>query len=160
MRSDRRRDLLRILHEGNATSQQEIVDALRAGGHEVTQATVSRDLQELGAAKARVGGRLVYRLSDELPHSPGGDLVARNLTRTVADFVIDVAPAGTVAVLKTAPGHASAVARAVDLAAIPEVVGTIAGDDTIFVATPSPEAAAALCARWSSGRDAATEAYA
>jgi transcriptional regulator of arginine metabolism len=151
MRSDRRRDLLRILHEGGATSQQQMVQDLRAAGHDVTQATVSRDLRELGATKVRVAGRLAYRLPDEIPRAPGGDLMARSLMRTLSEFALDFRGAGSIVVVLTAPGHASAVARAIDLAALDEVAGTVAGDDTIFVATPDAATAAKLSARWGRG---------
>ncbi|HET7483689.1 MAG TPA: arginine repressor [Actinomycetota bacterium] len=149
MRARRRRDLISILHEGHATSQQEIVAALQAAGHDVTQATVSRDLSEIGATKARVEGRLVYRLPDELPHG-NGDLITRGLMRTLFDFATDIVTAGTLVVVHTAPGHASAVARAIDLAGLPEVVGTIAGDDTIFVATSNEGDATGIARNWNS----------
>lgn len=148
MRSTRRRDLLKILHEGKASSQEEIVARLKAAGHEVTQATVSRDLREVGAAKLRSGGTFVYRLADEVLHT-AGDLVARNLARTLDEFVVDVRPGGNLVVLLTAPGHAPAVARAIDMSDLAEVLGTVAGDDTIFVATPDEATAAALAFRWS-----------
>jgi transcriptional regulator of arginine metabolism len=138
---------LRILHEGHASSQEEIVAALREAGHDVTQATVSRDLSEVGASKVRTNGGYEYRLPDEIPRS-GSDLMARNLLRTLDEFAIDVVAAGNLVVVRTAPGHASAVARSIDLGGVNEVVGTIAGDDTIFVATPGPEAAASLATRW------------
>lgn len=149
MRPDRRRDLLRILRNEGASSQQEIVDALQAAGHHVTQATVSRDLREVGALKVRFGNGFAYRLPDDVPHSSNGDLVARNLGRSLAEFVLDVRVADALVVLTTAPGHASAVARAIDLAAPEPVIGTIAGDDTIFVATANPSTAAALATAWS-----------
>ncbi|MGH2754021.1 MAG: arginine repressor [Actinomycetota bacterium] len=148
MRSVRRRDLLRILHEGRASSQNEIVEALRRAGHDVTQATVSRDLRAVGATKVRVDDTIVYRLADEIPHGNGGDLIARNLDRNLADFAIDINAAGNLIIVRTAPGHASAVARAIDLAGLDEVVGTVAGDDTIFVATPSGEIASGLTSAW------------
>lgn len=148
MRADRRRDLLRILHEGKATSQREIVRSLRAAGHNVTQATVSRDLTDIGATKVRINGTFVYRLPDEIPHSVGGDLMARNLERTLGEFALDIRRAGSIVVVNTAPGHAAAVARAIDLAAVTEVVGTVAGDDTIFAATPNEGAAKRLAATW------------
>lgn len=149
MKPDRRRDLLKILREGSASSQKEIVEALRAAGHDVTQATVSRDLQEIGAAKVRsTAGRLAYRLSDDVPRSWNGDLVARHLDRSLAEFALDIRRAHSIVIVTTAPGHASAVARAIDLAAPAPVAGTVAGDDTIFVATDSPEAAADLAAQW------------
>ncbi|MGH2749103.1 MAG: arginine repressor [Actinomycetota bacterium] len=148
MRSERRRDLLRILREGRSASQRAIVEELRAVGHAVTQATVSRDLREMGATKIRMGGRVVYRLPDELPKSQTGDLVARSLARTLREFAIDIQPAGSLVVLLTAPGHAAAVARAIDLADLTEVVGTVAGDDTIFVATPDADTALRMRDRW------------
>lgn len=148
MRTQRRRDLLRILHEGSAHSQQDIVDALRAGGHDVTQATVSRDLRDVGAAKVRTGNGFVYRLPDEMPHSTNGDLVARSLRRTLDEFAIDISAAASLVIVATAPGHASAVARAIDIAGIEGVVGTVAGDDTIFVATPGDAAATRLAEAW------------
>lgn len=148
MRSNRRRDLLKILHEGRASSQEEIVDFLRELGHDVTQATVSRDLREVDAMKVRDGDQWVYRLSDDLPHGRG-DLVARRLERTLDEFVIDALPAASLVVLTTAPGHAAAVARAIDQAGVDGVIGTVAGDDTIFVATPGARAASALASRWS-----------
>lgn len=147
MRSTRRRDLTRLLREGRASSQKDIVDELRAAGHEVTQATISRDLQELGALKVRAGSGFVYRLPDEMPRG-GGDLMARNLLRTLEEFALSVRRAGNLVVVMTAPGHAAAVGRAIDLAPNEDVVGTVAGDDTIFVATPNEEASSRLAAMW------------
>lgn len=138
---------MRILHEGSASKQQEIVDALRAAGHDVTQATVSRDLHEVGAAKIRVNDHFVYRLPERLPHG-NGDLVARNLIGTLNEFALSIRAAAALVVIVTAPGHASAVARAIDLAGLPQVVGTIAGDDTIFIATPGAEDASMLAQTW------------
>lgn len=149
MRSERKRDLLRILHSGKASSQKDIVDALRAAGHEVTQATVSRDLREVGAAKLRSGEDSVYLLPDELGRTHGSDLMIRNLERTLEEFSLDVRTAHSLVVVLTAPGHGSAVARAIDLAGLDEVAGTVAGDDTIFVATPSPDQAMTLATKWS-----------
>jgi transcriptional regulator of arginine metabolism len=150
MRSQRRRDLLQILHEGSAASQLDIAEALRERGHEVTQATVSRDLQEVGATKVRVNGGYAYRLPDEIPRVIGGDLMSRRLEQTLAEFVIDVRVAASLVVLYTAPGHASAVGRAIDQTSPKGVVGTVAGDDTIFVATPSPSEAARIAGLWKS----------
>jgi transcriptional regulator of arginine metabolism len=149
MRSNRRRDLMRVLHENRPSSQQDIVAALRAAGHDVTQATVSRDLREIGATKVRIGGEFLYRLPDEIPRSPGGDLMMRNLIATLEEFAVDVRVAGNLVILATAPGHASAVARAIDLADLDDVVGTVAGDDTIFVATPDASTANDVRRRWS-----------
>ncbi|MGH2773964.1 MAG: arginine repressor [Actinomycetota bacterium] len=147
MRSSRRRDLTRLLREGRASSQRDIVDVLRAAGHEVTQATISRDLQELGALKVRANGGFVYRLPDEMPRG-GGDFMTRNLLRTLEEFAVSVRTAGNLVVVMTAPGHAAAVARAIDLAPNDDVIGTVAGDDTIFVATPNHDVAARLAVTW------------
>jgi transcriptional regulator of arginine metabolism len=148
VRSDRRRDLLRILHEGRPSSQQEIVGALRSVGHDVTQATVSRDLREIGATKIRVGDKFVYRLADDIPRLGSGDLMARNLARTLEEFALDMRTSSSFVVVLTAPGNAAAVARAIDLAGLPEVVGTVAGDDTIFVASIDAATAEGLVERW------------
>ncbi len=150
MNERRRKDLIGILREGHSSSQHEIVAALRGAGHDVTQATVSRDLRDLGAVKVHGRDGLTYRLPDEVPRSVAGDLTARNLRRTLEDFALAINPAGSLVVLTTAPGHAGAVARALDLAAEPGVVGTIAGDDTIFIATPDPATAEALAGAWGS----------
>ena len=147
MRSSRRRDLTRLLREGRASSQRDIVNELRSAGHEVTQATISRDLQELGALKVRAEGGFVYRLPDEMPRG-GGDLMTRNLLRTLEEFAVEVRPASNLVVVMTAPGHAAAVGRAIDLAPNDDVIGTVAGDDTIFVATPDKSAAARLAGEW------------
>lgn len=148
MKSQRLKDLLRILHDGDAARQQDIVQALRDAGHDVTQATVSRDLQELGATKVRSNGGFVYKLPDDMPIARGGDLMVRNLQKTLDEFAIGIHPAASLVVITTAPGHASAVARAIDLAGSEQVLGSIAGDDTIFVATSSNDAATALAERW------------
>jgi len=154
MKSQRRRDLLKILHEGHAARQRDIVRALRDAGHDVTQATVSRDLQELGATKIRSNGGFVYRLPDDVPHGAGGDLMTRNLHKVLDEFAIGIHPAASLVILQTAPGHASAVARAIDLAAHEEVLGSIAGDDTIFVATSSNATAANIAERWANPTEA------
>ncbi len=156
MRSERMRDLMRLLRGGHARTQKDIVAALRAAGHDVTQATVSRDLQRIGATKVRVGNTFEYRMPDELPRVGGGDLMERNLQSTLDTFAIEISVAASLVVLKTVPGHAAAVARAIDLASPPGVAGTVAGDDTIFVATPSEAAAAQLAWTWRRASLAAT----
>ena len=148
MRSERRRDLLRLLRAGRARSQLEIVEALRAAGHDVTQTTVSRDLRAIGAIKSRSEDGVRYVLTDDR-RAPNRDFNERTLIRTVAEFALEIRAASSLVVVLTAPGHAAIVARAVDLSGMPDVVGTVAGDDTIFVATPGPRHAAALVRLWS-----------
>ena len=145
MRSERRRALLRILREGHAATQQELVAALRDEGFDVTQATVSRDLHELRAVKVRTGGEVSYRFPEDVPRLRGRH---EDVAEELAEFAIDVKEAGTLVVVVTLPGHASAVARAIDLAGLPAVKGTIAGDDTIFVATADAATARGLAAEW------------
>lgn len=147
MRNERRRDLMRILHEGQATRQSEIVEELRKRGHLVTQATVSRDLREAGAVKTRVGDHFTYSLPDVVRIDR--ELAARRLIDTLSNFAIDIRLAHSLVIIQTAPAHAAVVARAIDQSSGAFVLGTIAGDDTIFVATPSPEDATALIERWS-----------
>lgn len=147
MRPERRRDLVRILHQGRASSQEEIVSALRELGHEVTQATVSRDLSELGAARVRAGGRTSYRLPDDVPGT-NGEGTPDSLRRSLNEFAIEIVAAASLVVVKTAPGHAAAVARAIDLSGPEGVIGSVAGDDTIFVATASHDNATRLAQSW------------
>lgn len=148
MKSARRRDLLKILYQGHASTQQDFVAALREAGHDVTQATVSRDLQELGAVKVRLGNQVAYRFPDDVLSAAAGQSSERNLTKELRDLAIDIRLAGTLVVVITLPGHAAALARAIDLAALVDVAGTIAGDDTVFVATPTEEIAQAVRTRW------------
>lgn len=151
MKSERRRDLLRVLRSGHVSSQGEIVRALIDAGHDVTQATVSRDLRDVGAVKVVVGDRFVYRLRDEIPRSSPADVMTRSLDQTLSSFALDIRKASSLIVVLTAPGHAAAVARAIDFADLENVVGTVAGDDTVLVATPDAAAASVLADEWLAG---------
>jgi transcriptional regulator of arginine metabolism len=129
--------ILRILRAAPVRKQDELVRRLREEGHEVTQSSISRDLRDLGVLKA--GGRY-------LPPEDGN----RSLDDfgTLRQFVRGVATAGSaLTVLRTTIGAAQSVAIAIDKAAWPEVVGTISGDDTIFIATDTAAAQATLVAR-------------
>lgn len=147
MRSERRRALLRILRRGGAATQNELVEALRSEGFDVTQATVSRDLHELRAVKVRDGDEVAYRFPEDVPRLRGRH---EDVATELAEFAVDVNQAGSLVVVLTLPGHASAVARSIDLARIPAARGTIAGDDTIFVATPDADTAHELAEEWRS----------
>ncbi len=111
-------------------SQEELVARLGLAGIAATQATVSRDLDELGAVKLRRDGAIRYVLPEA--SAPGPSAAA--LDRLLADWVTDIIDANGLVVLKTPPGSANLVANALDAAAIEGVAGTIAGDDTIFIA--------------------------
>ena len=122
----RRAAILRILRESTVHNQDELVKALRKAGFEATQSSVSRDLRELGVAKA--SDRYIVPTDDEA--------VASNPFAAVANFVVDIRLAGSaLTVVKTTTGTAQSVAVAIDESNWPEVVGTISGDDTIFIAT-------------------------
>jgi transcriptional regulator of arginine metabolism len=126
-RDERRRAILRILRRTYVVSQKDLVSRLRMRGFEATQSSVSRDLRDLGVAK--VGGR--YQAPIE-----GADPTATKDFASVAGFLREVRVAGPhLVVLHTAVGAAPSVALAIDAAPWPEVVGTVAGNDTIFIAT-------------------------
>ncbi len=117
-------------------TQDELARALRESGLEATQVTLSRDIRELGLVKTTEGYREMQR---ETP--------ALQFATLAAEFLQDVRQAQNQVVLKTAPGHASSVAVALDGEEWPEVVGTIAGDDTILVICPDHDTATAVRAR-------------
>lgn len=112
-------------------SQEEVTARLGAIGFSVTQATVSRDLDQIGAVKVKRGGALAYALPDQLA---GNDRAAARLQRILAEWVVSIEAAGNLVVLKTPPGSAHLVGLALDQAKLDEVAGTISGDDTLFVA--------------------------
>ena len=122
----RRAAILRILGESTVRNQDELVKVLRKEGFEATQSSVSRDLRELGVAKA--GDRYIVPSQDAA--------AATNPFAAVAKFVTEIKTAGTsLTIVKTTTGTAQSVAVAIDSSEWAEVVGTISGDDTIFIAT-------------------------
>ncbi len=140
-RSQRLNLIARLVADGEYSSQEELARALAKTGVAVTQATLSRDLRSLGVAKrANGGGRSVYELQ-----TPAVETLDRE--RQLLDlraFVNEVRLAGNLLVIRTPPGHANGVARAVDLADFDGVVGSVAGDDTILVVLESAANARAL----------------
>ncbi len=113
------------------SSQAVLVQLLGASGMKVNQATVSRDLEELGAIKVRVpGGDTVYAIP-ELPRSQVAP--ADHLRRVLSDWVVQVERSGDLVVVSTPPGSAHVVASAIDRNGLEDVVGTVAGDDTLLV---------------------------
>ena len=112
-------------------SQEEVTARLRNLGFEVTQATVSRDLDRMGAVKVKRGGALSYALPDQIGDS---DWAAARLTRILSEWVLSIEASGQLLVLKTPPGSAHLVGLALDQAKLDEIAGTISGDDTLFVA--------------------------
>ena len=130
-RGRRQKLIADILRASPVSSQEEVTARLGALGLAVTQATVSRDLEQLGAVKVKRGGALRYALPDQIGDS---DWSAARLQRIVAEWVQSVETAGNLLVLRTPPGSANIVASAIDQAKLPEVAGTVSGDDTLFLA--------------------------
>ena len=136
--STRREAILRLLRSGAVRRQSDLVSLLKRDGFEVTQSSISRDMRELGVLKAQ--GRYL----------PPADETARALGNfsAVDRFVREIKPAGpSITVVKTTIGAAGSVAVAIDKAEWPEVVGTISGDDTIFIATQDAAAQKRLIER-------------
>lgn len=130
-KTQRQHRIAKILEEHAVTGQQQLVDLLSAEGIVATQATVSRDLDDLGAIKVRVpGGETVYAIP-ELPK----DQVAPedHLRRVLGDWAVEVAHSANLVVLRTPPGSAHVVGSAIDRAGLSEILGTVAGDDTLIV---------------------------
>jgi len=131
--NDRQRMIAELLDEHEVSTQQQLQQLLAGLGVDVTQATVSRDLDRLGVMRVRRHGRLVYALpEDEAPTDPIAQVViALGLVRTME-------ASGNLAVLRTGPANAHPVAIAFDNASLPEIIGTIAGDDTIALIAREP----------------------
>jgi transcriptional regulator of arginine metabolism len=142
----RQQAILRLVRDRAISTQTELVDALRGEGHDVVQTTISRDIHELGLTKVRApSGRLVYA-------APGSDDADRLRSIGVAmrRYATGVERAGPLVVVTTPSGYASALAQALDEGSHPAIAGTLAGDNTIFVAaregTSSQELRAELAA--------------
>lgn len=136
-----------LIRDKPVRSQTELADLLAADGIHVTQATLSRDLEELGAVKVRGtdGGPAVYFIPEEgrPPLRPAEQAPAR-LVRLLRELLTSTDGSGNLAVLRTPPGAAQFLASALDRSGLPDVVGTIAGDDTILVVARDPAGGRAL----------------
>jgi transcriptional regulator of arginine metabolism len=127
----RQHRIARLLEEQPISSQAQLVEMLASDGVVATQATVSRDLEELGAVKVRIpGGTTAYAIPE---HAKEGVVSDDHLRRVIGEFVVEVAQSANLVVLRTPPGSAHVVASAIDRAGLPDILGTVAGDDTIFV---------------------------
>ncbi|MBC8165080.1 MAG: ArgR family transcriptional regulator [Bryobacteraceae bacterium] len=127
--------ILRLIKAHRIHTQEQLAQELAVVGVAATQVTLSRDIRELGLVKAVEGYRQV-----DLPAGPG-------IATISAEFLWDVIAAQNLLVMKTAPGHANSVAISLDQEDWPEVVGTIAGDDTILVVCPDNATASQLRAK-------------
>lgn len=124
-RSDRQGVIRDIVRESSVRTQRSLVEELRARGFECTQATVSRDITEMGLQKLPEG---TYVLPEDL-----------RLQRMVHDMVVDVSRAGNLVVIHAMSGAAQGVAAALDTAGLPGILGSVAGDDTILVIASDDE---------------------
>lgn len=129
LKDRRQRAIADLIRSDALASQEELGERLSALGFAVTQATISRDLEQLGALKVRRAGQLSYVLPDQVRGAPGPRLAA-----VFRDWVRSIEPAGNMVVIKTPPGSAHLVGVVLDQSELLEIVGTICGDDTIFIA--------------------------
>ena len=136
----RHQAILRLVRDQAISTQAELAEALRDEGHDVVQTTVSRDIHELGLVKVRApSGRLVYAA----PGAGDADRL-RAIGVAMRRYALAVESAGPLVVVTTPSGYASALAQAIDEGGHPGIAGTIAGDNTIFVAPREGTAAQAL----------------
>jgi transcriptional regulator of arginine metabolism len=126
-RATRHRRLLDLLESGYAGTQDEIVRELAATGVKATQATVSRDLDDIGAVRRHERGRITYALPERNGPPAGFG------QRVFGELVRDVIPSGNLVVIRTFPGMAPTVAAVLDSSHVNGIVGTVAGDDTVLV---------------------------
>jgi transcriptional regulator of arginine metabolism len=145
-RAGRQARIVAILSSAAVRSQGELAGLLAAEGIDVTQATLSRDLDELGAVKLRGadGGVGVYVVPEDGSPVRGIAGGTARLSRLLSELLVSTDCSANLAVLRTPPGAADYLASAIDRAALPYVVGTIAGDDTIFVVAREPMSGAEL----------------
>jgi len=133
-RAQRQRAIVDILRDRSPLSHEEVRARLTAAGHQVSRATVSQDLEQIGAVKVKRGPQLGYALPDQLADR---DRSGARLRRIFGEWVQSIETAGNLIVVRTPPGSAGLVCLALDQAKLPEIVGTIAGDDTLFIAVRS-----------------------
>ena len=142
-RDQRLRAIAELIRTQRLASQEDLAERLAGLGFKVTQATVSRDLEHLEAVKVRRNGLLAYALPGQLDAAKSA---GPRLETVFRDWVHSIQTAGNLVVIKTPPGSAHLVGVALDRADLPQVVGTICGDDTLFVALDTPHQAQALAA--------------
>lgn len=135
-KKERQHVLKQIISDGEIGDQSHLQEALKGMGIEATQATVSRDLQEIGVAKVRVrSGVYKYEIIENVPN----DRVWNKLQVLFDNFVVDLKSTGNQLLVKTTPGNANGVGSFIDRLELSEILGTIAGDDTILVVVDTAE---------------------
>lgn len=151
-RAGRRQLILDILGRQSVRSQGELLEILSRDGIDVTQATLSRDLVELGAVKVREGKALVYAVPGlggdrTVRVAPGHDEVSSHLRRQCEELLVTARASANLVVVRTPAGAANYLASAIDHAGDPDVFGTIAGDDTVMIITSGARQSRALVSR-------------
>jgi transcriptional regulator of arginine metabolism len=127
----RQHRITKLLEKHSVASQPQLVELLARGGIQATQATVSRDLEEMGAVLVRMpGGERAYAIPEHAWDRPAPE---EHLRRMLGEWVVEVNHSGNIVVLRTPPGSAHVVASALDRASLPDIIGTVAGDDTLMV---------------------------
>jgi transcriptional regulator of arginine metabolism len=153
--------IVALLDDRAVSSQTELGRLLAESGVEVTQATLSRDLEELGAVKVRTPSGMTYAVPPEgSPRGGTAEAVDNRLARLLEELLVSAEATGGLVVLRTPPGGAHLLGSALDRAGLPEVAGTVAGDDTVLLvcrtpaepATPASTALAARLLRLAEGR--------
>ena len=145
-KEQRQRAIADLIRSAPLSSQEELAERLSALGFAVTQATISRDIEQIGAVKVRRSGQLSYALPEQVQGTAGPAL-----SGLLREYARSVETAGNIVVIKTPPGSAHLIGVALDQSDIAEIVGTICGDDTIFVACGSAEIAVDLATKLRSG---------
>ncbi len=141
----RQHRIARLLEDQAVSSQAQLVELLASGGVVATQATVSRDLEELGAVKVRIpGGAMAYAIPEHATERPAPDDLLR---RVMGEFVVEVASSANLVVLRTPPGSAHVIGSAIDRSGLPDVLGTVAGDDTLILVCSERAGGAAVAAQ-------------
>lgn len=146
-KTQRQHRIAALLERHSVTSQAQLVELLAGDGVVATQATVSRDLDDLGAVKVRVpGGETVYAI----PELAKDRLAPEDhLRRVLGEWVAEVEHSGNIVVLRTPPGSAHVVGSALDRAGLEEIIGTVAGDDTVIVVATETSGGAKVARRLS-----------
>ena len=150
-RAARQQRIVEILSSQAVRSQTALLDLLAGDGIEVTQATLSRDLVDVGAEKVRVGKNLVYAVPSEggdrtVRVAPDAGEVTTRLAQRCQELLVSADLSANLVVLRTPPGAANFLASAIDHGSVPGIVGTIAGDDTIMLITEGAAASESVAA--------------
>lgn len=135
MKNRRQRRILEIVSNETIGTQKELAERLQQEGFETTQATISRDIKELLLVKVNIGGdRYKYVIAQETP------VTDAKLRMVLREFILSYDYSENLLILNTAPGNANTVASAIDRACWPQVIGTLAGDDTVMLVIKPKEA--------------------